>query len=128
MIGPSPEAIMLEVGYVQGDIAVVRGTRHARPREVPEVITMPRSVDDILQHAAELASRFEDYQPDPADELDASAIAALRSAVLERSGAERHLLEAVRQARRSGMSWSAIGTLVGTSGEAARQRYADKVA
>lgn len=52
----------------------------------------------------------------------------LRAAVVERSEAERHLLEAVRTARRSGMPWSAIGSLVGTSGEAARQRYASKVA
>lgn len=89
---------------------------------------MPRSVDDILRHADELAARFEDYEPDPAQELDAGAVAALRSAVLERSEAERHLLDAVRQARRSGMPWSAIGTLVGTSGEAARQRYGHKVA
>ena len=89
---------------------------------------MPRSVEDILRHADKLAARFEDYEPDPAQELDAAAVTELRAAVLERSEAERHLLEAVRQARRSGMPWSAIGTLVGTSGEAARQRYADKVA
>lgn len=91
-------------------------------------MAMPRSVEDILRHADELAARFEDYEPDPAQELDAGAVAELRAAVLERSEAERHLLEAVRLARRSGMPWSAIGTLVGTSGEAARQRYADKVA
>jgi hypothetical protein len=92
------------------------------------VIAMPRRVEDILRHADELAARFEDYEPDPAQELDAGAVAALRSAVLERSEAERHLLDAVRRARRSGMPWSTIGTLVGTSGEAARQRYADRVA
>ncbi len=89
---------------------------------------MPRSVEEILAHADELASRFENYEPDPAQELDADAVAALRTAVLERSEAERHLLEAIRQARESGMSWSAIGRMVGTSGEAARQRYGDKVA
>ncbi len=89
---------------------------------------MPRSVEDILRHADELAARFEGYEPDPTQELDTGAVAALRAAVLERSEAERHLLEAVRLARRSGIPWSAIGTLVGTSGEAARQRYADKVA
>ena len=89
---------------------------------------MPRSVEDILRHADELAARFEDYEPDPAQELQAGAVAALRAAVLERSEAERHLLEAVRLARRRGLPWSAIGSLVGTSGEAARQRYADKVA
>ena len=89
---------------------------------------MPRSVEEILQHADELAARFENYTPSPGDELDAAAVSALRSAVMERSQAERHLIEAVRQARAAQLSWSAIGVLVGTSGEAARQRYASKVA
>ncbi|MGL4174761.1 MAG: hypothetical protein ACRCSN_01690 [Dermatophilaceae bacterium] len=89
---------------------------------------MSRSVDDILKQADELAKRFESYDPDPADELDAAAVAALRAATLERSTAEQHLLDAVRQARSAGLSWSAIGAVVGTSGEAARQRYATRVA
>ncbi|WP_340540147.1 hypothetical protein [Nocardioides sp. GXZ039] len=89
---------------------------------------MPRTVEEILQHADELAARFESYEPDPSDELDAAAVTMLRAAVAERSEAERHLLDAVRAARDSGMPWSAIGTLVGTSGEAARQRYGNRVA
>ncbi|MBM3689623.1 MAG: hypothetical protein FJW80_08230 [Actinobacteria bacterium] len=89
---------------------------------------MPRSVDEILQHADALAARFEDYEPSAADELDSHAVAALRIAVQERSDAERHMIEAIRIARDSGMSWSAIGLFVGTTGEAARQRYSDKVA
>ena len=62
------------------------------------------------------------------DEQDAEAVALLRVAVHERSAAEQHVIDAIRTARASGMSWSAIGAFVGTSGEAARQRYADKVA
>ncbi|USQ75843.1 hypothetical protein [Ornithinimicrobium cryptoxanthini] len=89
---------------------------------------MPRTVEEILAHADELAARFESYEPDPDHELDAAAVSLLRSAIAERSQAERHLLEAVRAARKSGMPWSAIGSLVGTTGEAARQRYANKVA
>jgi hypothetical protein len=91
-------------------------------------MTMPRSVDEILAHADQLAGRFEDYDPQPGDELDREAVAALRSAVQERSDAERHVLDAVRGARQAGLSWSAIGALVGTSGEAARQRYGRRVA
>jgi hypothetical protein len=102
--------------------------RHARPREVPEVMTMPRSVDEILQHAEELAARFENYEPNSAEELDPGAVALLRAAIQERSQAERHVIDAIRTARESGMSWSAIGALVGTSGEAARQKYSGKVA
>ncbi len=89
---------------------------------------MPRTVDEILQHADELAARFEDYEPRAGDELDAEAVALLRAAVAERSDAERHMVDAVRHAREAGLSWSAIGSFVGTSGEAARQRYSSKVA
>ncbi len=89
---------------------------------------MPRTVDEILQHADELAARFEDYELSDAQELDPAAVALLRAAVQERCAAERHIIEAISTARASGMSWSAIGSFVGTSGEAARQRYADNVA
>lgn len=91
-------------------------------------MNMPRTVEEILAHADELAARFESYEPNQSDELDASVVSTLRAAVVERSEAERHLLEAVRVARKSGMPWSAIGSLLGTSGEAARQRYASKIA
>jgi hypothetical protein len=91
-------------------------------------MTMPRTVEEILQHADELAARFESYEPDPAHELDPAAVALLREAVQERSDAERHLIDAVSAARRAGIAWSAIGQLVGTTGEAARQRYASRVA
>lgn len=89
---------------------------------------MPRTVDEILQHADELAARFENYEPREGDELDSVAVASLRAAVAERSEAERHMVDAVRRAREAGLSWSAIGGFVGTSGEAARQRYSSKVA
>lgn len=48
----------------------------------------------------------------------------LRAAVAEQSAAERHVVDAIRSARRAGMSWKAIGSFVGTTGESARQRYA----
>jgi hypothetical protein len=102
--------------------------RHAGPREVPQVMTMPRTVEEILAHADELAERFENYEPSPGDELDPAVVALLRAAVAERSAAEKHLLEAVHAARNAGLSWSAIGNFVGTTGEAARQRYSARVA
>ena len=60
--------------------------------------------------------------------LATRAVALLRAAIQERSYAERHLLDAIKAARKAGMSWSTIGNFVGTSGEAARQRYGNKVA
>jgi hypothetical protein len=82
---------------------------------------MPRSIEEILEQADELAARFEAHEP--GDAVDASALRAVRSAFVERAHAERHLAEAVSVARAEGHSWAAIGAMVGTSGEAARQRY-----
>jgi len=84
---------------------------------------MPRSVKDILDHADELAKRFADYEPAEADERDPAVFAALRSAAVSRSDAEREIKDAVDLAREHGCSWAYIGSLIGTSGEAARQRY-----
>ena len=84
---------------------------------------MPRSVKDILDHSEELAKRFEDYEPSQDDERDPASFTALRDAVYARSKAERDVKVAVTSARAHGYSWSYIGSLLGTSGEAARQRY-----
>lgn len=87
---------------------------------------MPRSVQDILDHADELAARFERYTPKRGDERDPQAFAALLHAVALRSDAERAVRAAVARARAGGYSWATIGELLGTSGEAARQRYGVK--
>ena len=84
---------------------------------------MPRTVDEILAHADELAARFEDYEPVEADEIDVAALTALRDAIAEQAQAERHVLDAIRGARVAGMSWAVIGNMVGITGEDARQRY-----
>jgi hypothetical protein len=87
---------------------------------------MERTVQDILDHGDELAKRFEDYQPAPDDARDPDVVLALRRAVTSRSQAERSVKQAVTQAREHGYSWRMIGSLIGTSGEAARQRYGAK--
>lgn len=45
-------------------------------------------------------------------------VAAYRRALIERG-----LVERVQKARKAGASWTRIGNELGTSGEAARQRY-----
>ena len=84
---------------------------------------MPRSVKEIIEQAEELAQRFERFEPDPADRARARSLAAVHRATLSRAQAEAKLAEAVTRARADGHSWSAIGAMLGTSGEAARQRY-----
>jgi hypothetical protein len=88
---------------------------------------MPRSLEEILAHADELADSFEAYEPQPEDQGKASSLMALRLAAARRAEADRALLEAVVDARQHHVSWAAIGNLLGTSGEAARQRYGDLV-
>jgi hypothetical protein len=84
---------------------------------------MPRSVDEILAQADELARRFEDYEPGPDEGKDARALRDIASAFARVAGSEQELADAVSVARAEGHSWAAIGAMLGTSGEAARQRY-----
>ena len=83
---------------------------------------MPRSIQEILDHADELAKRFEDYEPDPADERPVEEY-LLERAALARARSERQIVDAVTAARSNGVSWQRIGELLGTSAQAAQQRY-----
>ncbi len=83
---------------------------------------MPRSLQEILAHADELGRRFEDHEPD--DVRTAAPLRDVRDAVTARGDAERRVAQAVAAARDAGVSWAAIASMLGTSGEAARKRYA----
>ncbi len=83
---------------------------------------MPRSIQEILDHADGFARRLEDYDPDPSDEVPVEEY-LLRRAVLQRARGERQLLEAVTTARAAGVTWARIGELLGTSAQAAQQKY-----
>lgn len=84
---------------------------------------MRRTVAEILDHADELAPRFEAHEPDPTAVTDAAALREVRHAFQARAGAEGQLADAESVARAEGHSWAAIGAMIGTSGEAAGQRY-----
>ena len=62
---------------------------------------MPRSIQEILDHADELAKRFEDYEPDPGDERPVEEYLIQRAA-LARARSERQIVEAVTAARSQG--------------------------
>lgn len=87
---------------------------------------MPRSLDDLVVQADELAEEFERYEPRDEDRGEPTLL-ALRRAAYRRALMERELVEKVREARLAGYSWAKIGEELGTSGEAARQRYGDRV-
>ena len=83
---------------------------------------MPRSVQEILDHADELARRFENYEPAPGDERPLEEYLLQRAAVARARG-EREIIEAVIRARSKGISWRHVGEILGTSPQAAQQRY-----
>lgn len=83
---------------------------------------MPRSIQEILDHADELARRFEEYEPSEGDERPVEEY-QLQRAALARARSERQIVDAVVAARIAGISWARIGGLLGTSAQAAQQRY-----
>lgn len=84
---------------------------------------MPKTLQEIIDHADDMSAAFDDYEPDPATLRDPAPMLRARSAVQARARAEADVATAVIDMRSSGYSWAAIGMVLGTSGEAARQRY-----
>ena len=86
---------------------------------------MGRSLDEIIEHAEQLADWFEsdDFGPEL---RDAAPLRELIAAAEARSAAEARVDRAVLDARADGLTWAVIGIALGTSGEAARQRYGQR--
>lgn len=80
---------------------------------------MPRSLQEIMDQAEALAGEFETFEPTEPEE-----VAVLRAAAFRRARAEADVAAAVEAAVLSGASWRQIGGAVGTSPQAAHQRYA----
>ena len=87
---------------------------------------MPRSIQEILDQADELAKKFEDYEPEASDERPVEEY-MLERAALARARSERQVADAVIAARAVGASWHKIGSLLGTSAQGAQQRYSSVV-
>lgn len=88
---------------------------------------MPRSTEEILAQADELAKRFEDYTPEPGDRDKVNTETRLRLAALKRAEVEREVAEAVANARAEALSWAKIGDALGTSGSSANERYGKQI-
>lgn len=84
---------------------------------------MPRTAQEIIDQADELAARFEQHEASEDEIKVAASLRAIRAAFRDRADAERQIEEAVALARDHGHSWASIGAMLGTSGEAARQRH-----
>ena len=84
---------------------------------------LPKSTKEIIDHAESLVQRFENYEPRPEDARDGTPYRALERAVHERAKAARAIAEAVAAMREARWSWVTIGSILGTTGQAAQQRY-----
>lgn len=85
---------------------------------------MPRSMQEIIANQDQLAKMCEDYEPHPDDQRPAGSLRDVGAAAMGVARAQAELVAAVGVARADGHSWDSIGSMVGTSGEAARQRFA----
>ena len=70
---------------------------------------MPRSTEEIMAHADELADRFEDYEPAPGSGKDSRALRDVAAAFRRLAASARDLAAAVSVARAEGHTWAAIG-------------------
>lgn len=86
---------------------------------------MPRTLQEILDHADEIADAFETHEADEVTDLSAELLQQLRKALKLRAAAERAIADTVAEMRKDGYSWTVIGGELGTTGEAARKRYKD---
>jgi hypothetical protein len=86
---------------------------------------MRRSLTDLIASADKLADAFDSHDPNP-DDFDAPLppLMAVKLAAFRRARAEKELAEAIHAARKAHLSWRELGEAIGTTGEAARQRYA----
>lgn len=125
-VGGARDGTPIEVGRRTGRPVDHRPRHAARPPKVSEVMPMPRTVEEIAAQAEALAKRFEDFEPVPGSAKDAAALRAVREAFEDYALAQKRLAERVSVAKAMGHSWAAIGAMLGTSGEAARQRYGRK--
>lgn len=81
----------------------------------------PRTLEESIAALEETTARLVAQAAQMNDSRD--PLAAVAAAFESRVWAEKHLADRIHEARTAGCSWAAIGGMLGTSGEAARQRY-----
>lgn len=83
---------------------------------------MARTVEEIIANADKLAEYFENFEP-KAPGKNAAPLGKVRKAFEDMADSQEVLLAAIQEARETGLSWASIGAMVGTTGEAVRQKY-----
>ena len=83
----------------------------------------PPTVAEIMAQAEHFADLAESDDSPGGASHDGAPIRAMRAAFKKRAGADAEMVVAVESARAEGCSWSFIGSMIGTSGQAAREKY-----
>jgi hypothetical protein len=78
---------------------------------------------DIEARAAEAEAWLDSLDPDTTPAEDISDLRAIANAVNDLAAAERRVRETVEIARINGRSWARIGIALGTTRQAAHERY-----
>ena len=78
------------------------------------------------ERAANLERWATQVEPDELVTVDTAELRRVAEVVERRDALDAELVAAVVAARRAGRSWSAIGTMLGVSKQAAQRRYAAK--
>ncbi len=85
---------------------------------------MRPSLTDLIAHADQLADAFENHDPTPGVfGAPLPPLMAVKLAAFRRAAAEGELAQAIHAAREAHLSRRRLGEAIGTTGEAARQRY-----
>lgn len=82
------------------------------------------SIEEIKARVHQFADAFENHQAKPGNQATPlSPVIAVKLTAWRHDAAEGELAGTVRAARHQRLPWHEVGEAIGTSGEAARQRY-----
>jgi DNA-directed RNA polymerase specialized sigma24 family protein len=86
-------------------------------------MTMPRTREELEMAAAEANAWLDSLDPATTPAEDTADLRRIGQALRNVAGAESELADAVAAARLHGRSWGDIALVLGTSRQAARQRF-----
>lgn len=89
---------------------------------------MQPTMNEIQQDPDRFAAVFENHEPDQSKIINSGSLSVLSEAVSRRNQADEDIAHSIDLARNDRHSWAAVGAVLGTTGEAARQKYKNRTA
>lgn len=124
---PAPLWVLAQIGIDATPLLDDLAAGFPPPRRARGTTTMPRTREQLQQAAAD-AERWLD-SPGPAaialPDADASRLRRIGAAVRAAATSQVELADAVADAREHGHTWTQIAAMLGTSRQAARERYGE---